>query len=111
MIKNYFKVVLRNILKNKIFSIVNVLGLAIGVAAFLLIIQFVYYELSYDRFISQSKNIYRVTLEQYLNNELMTASAENYPGVGPAMLEELPEVNSYTRLYNIGYKNNLVITY
>lgn len=111
MVKNYLKVAFRSILKSKIFSIVNILGLAIGVAAFLLIAQYVNFELSYDRFIPQSENIYRVTLGQYLNNELMTESAENYPGVGPAMLEEIPEVAGYARLYNMGYKNNLVIAY
>lgn len=111
MVKNYLKVAFRSILKSKVFSIVNVLGLAIGIAAFLLIVQYVNFELSYDRFIPQSENIYRVTLEQYLNNEMMTESAENYPGVGPALLEEVPEVAGYARLYNMGYKNNLVITY
>lgn len=111
MVKNYLKVALRSILKSKIFSFVNILGLAIGIAAFLLIVQYVNFELSYDRFIPNYESIYRVTLDQYLNNELMTASAENYPGVGPAMLEEIPEVSGYARLYNMGYKNNLVITY
>lgn len=111
MIRNYFKVGFRSILKNRIFSLVNITGLAIGIAAFQLIIQYVHFELSYDRFIPEVENIYRVTLEQYQNNDLITASAENYPAVGPAMLEEIPEVESYARLYNMGYKNNLVITY
>lgn len=111
MVKNYLKVALRSILKNKIFSFVNILGLAIGIAAFQLIIQYVHFELSYDKFVPGAENIYRVTLEQYLNGELVTASAENYPAAGPAMKDELPEVTSYARLYNMGYKNNLVITY
>ena len=40
----------------------------------------------------------------------MLSSAENYPGVGPALASELPEVSGYARLYNLGYKNNVVIT-
>jgi putative ABC transport system permease protein len=55
-------------------------------------------------------NIYSVALETYRNNELIEASAENYPGVGPALRKEMPEVMSYARLYNMGYKNNVVIT-
>ena len=111
MVKNYLKVAFRNILKSKIFSIVNILGLAIGTAAFLLILEYVKFELSYDKFLPESSNIYRVSLAQYLNGDLMTESAENYPAVGPAMLADLPEVSAFARLYNMGYKNNLIITY
>jgi putative ABC transport system permease protein len=67
-------------------------------------------EQSYENFIPNSANIYRVTLTSYLNNELAIASAENYPGVGPAFKSELPEVESFARLYNMGYKNNVIIT-
>jgi putative ABC transport system permease protein len=63
------------------------------------------------RFVPHAKEVYRVNLESYLNNELVIASAENYPGVGPALLSNLPEVVSYSRLYNMGYKNNVIITY
>ena len=76
-----------------------------------MIFTYIQFEESYENFIPDNKLIHRVKLEQYLNNELGIASAENYPGVGPAFLEDLPEVTSYARLYNMGYKNNLVITY
>lgn len=89
----------------------NILGLAIGMAVFLLIAQYVRFERSYENFIPDKENIYRVKLESYNNNELLTASAENYPGVGPSLKNELPEVLAYARLYNMGYKNNLIITY
>jgi len=111
MVKNYLKVALRSILKNKVFSIINILGLALGAASFLLIVQYVHFERSYDRFHTDAERIYRVQLDQYLNNELMISSAENYPGVGPAMVAEIPGVQSYARLYNMGYKNNVIITY
>lgn len=51
-----------------------------------------------------------MTLEQYLNGELQMASAENYPDVGPALVQDFPEVESYARLYNLGYKNKVIIT-
>ncbi|HKR06189.1 MAG TPA: ABC transporter permease [Bacteroidia bacterium] len=89
----------------------NILGLAIGMAVFLLIAQYVKFERSYENFIPGKENIYRVKLESYNNKELLTASAENYPGVGPALKSELPEVMAYARLYNMGYKNNIIITY
>ncbi|MEQ9167864.1 MAG: ABC transporter permease [Fulvivirga sp.] len=111
MVKNYLKVALRSILKKRIFSFINILGLAIGSASFLLIVKYVSFENSYDEFHNNPKTIYRVGLEQYVNNELLINSAENYPGVGPAMLADIPGVESYARLYNMGYKNNIVITY
>ena len=111
MVKNYLKIALRNILKSKTFSFINISGLSIGIGAFLLILIYVQSEWSYDKFHRNSSSIYRVALAQYLNNELIIASAENYPGVGPALTAEFPEVKGYARLYNMGYKNNLVITY
>ncbi len=111
MLRNYFKAALRNLLKQKIFSLLNIIGLATGITAFMLIMQYVEVEKSYESFLPNHQQIYRVTLTQYVNNELSIESAENYPGAGPALLQELPEVESYARLYNMGYKNNLIITY
>ncbi len=111
MLKNYFKIALRSILKNKFFTIVNVLGLATGIAAFLLLIQYVSFEKGYDDFVVDSDYIYRVRLDQYSNGEIGISSAENYPGVGPAMKADIPGVEDYARLYNVGYKNNVVISY
>ncbi|MEQ8572509.1 MAG: ABC transporter permease, partial [Fulvivirga sp.] len=88
MVKNYLKVALRSILKKRIFSFINILGLAIGSASFLLIVKYVSFENSYDEFHNNPKTIYRVGLEQYVNNELLINSAENYPGVVPAMLAD-----------------------
>jgi len=110
MIKNLLITALRSLRKNKFFSLLNISGLAIGMAVFLLIAQYVRYEKSYEDFVPGNENIYRVKLEAYDKNELTMATAENYPGVGPALVTELPEVISYARLYNMGYKNNVVIT-
>jgi putative ABC transport system permease protein len=110
MIRNLLVTALRNLTKNKFFSSLNILGLAIGMAVFLLIAQYVHFERSYENFIPAKNDIYRVKLEMYRNNELLMASAENYPGVGPAFKTEFPEVVNYARLYNMGYKNNVIIT-
>lgn len=110
MIRNLLITALRNLKKNKFFSALNILGLGIGMAVFLLIAQYVHFERSYENFIPAEENIYRVKLDAYAGNELIMSSAENYPGVGPALKTELPEVMSYARLYNMGYKNNVIIT-
>src|SRR6516225_7240737 len=109
MIRSLLLTAIRNFRRNKFFSVLNILGLAIGMTVFLFIAQYVKFELSYENFIPGRDNIYRVSLTSYRNNDLISASAENYPAVGPAMKKDLPEVISYARLYNMGYKNNVVI--
>lgn len=111
MFRNHLKTAFRNLWKKKGFSFLNLLGLAIGIVAFLLIMQFVTFELSYDNFHEHKDNIYRVQLDQYRKGELIFASAENYPAVGPVLTRDLPEVLAYSRLYNLGAKNNMVVTW
>jgi putative ABC transport system permease protein len=110
MFGNYFKTALRNLRRNKTYSAINIFGLAVGMAVFLLIAQYVRFERSYEDFVPDRANIYRVSIHSYRNNELISASAENYPAVGPSMLHDIPQVLSFARLYNMGYKNNVVIT-
>ncbi|MEZ4930985.1 MAG: hypothetical protein R2788_02480 [Saprospiraceae bacterium] len=81
MLRNYLKIALRNLLKHKGFTIINVFGLALGMAVFLLIAQYIRFEKSYENFLPEAGHIYRLALEQYVNNELQIASAENYPGL------------------------------
>jgi putative ABC transport system permease protein len=111
MLKSLFTTAWRSLLKNKVFSVLNIAGLSIGMTVFLLIALYVHFERSYEDFIPGKENIYRVSLTTYVNNELVVASAENYPGAGPAFKKELPEVVDFARLYNLGYKNNVIITY
>ena len=111
MIRNLFLSALRSLKKDKFFSFLNIAGLAMGMSVFLLIGLYVQFEKSYEAFIPDHQNIYRLSLTTYINNELAIASAENYPAAGPAIKEELPEVEDYARLYNLGYKNNVIITY
>ncbi len=78
----------RSLLKNKFFSILNVTGLALGMAVFLLVAHYVRFERSYESFIPDVDNIYRVALHTYQGNDLIIASAETYPGVGPAFASD-----------------------
>src|SRR4028119_1340770 len=60
MLRNHFKIALRNLMKNKVFSFINIFGLTIGLTSFLLIALYVFDELTFDRFHNNAKNIYRV---------------------------------------------------
>lgn len=110
MFRNYLLIAFRSLQKHKLFSVLNILGLAIGMAVFLLIAHYVRFERSYENFLPEADQIYRVALERIQNGEQIIATAENMPGVGPALKNELPEVQDYARMYNMGYKNNLIIT-
>lgn len=110
MLKNYFNVAFRSVLKNRVYSLINIFGLAIGIAAFLFILQYVSFENSYESFVEHKTDIYRVQLDVYRNGEMLYKSSENYAGVGEAMVSDLPEVLSSAKLYNIGAKNNIVVT-
>lgn len=110
MIQNYLSVAWRNLRKHRTFSAINIIGLAIGIAAFWLILNYVSFEKSYESFNPEAENIYRVQLDVYRKAELIYQSSENYPGVGKVLMDELPEVLDYARLYNMGAKNSIVIT-
>ena len=99
MFKNYILTTLRNISRRKGFSILNVLGLSIGLAASLLIMQYVKDEFSYDDFHANKENIYRVQYDRYRDNELVLQCATTFPKVAPALLADYPEVQKACRLY------------
>ncbi|MEE9460988.1 MAG: ABC transporter permease, partial [Bacteroidales bacterium] len=96
ILSNYLLSAFRNIIKNKAFSILNLLGLSVGIAACLLLLQYVFYEHSFDKSHKDSKNIYRVRYDGYRNGELMFACAAAVPAVGPAMKDNFPEVLEYS---------------
>lgn len=90
MLKNYLKIAYRNLLKNKVFSLINILGLAIGMTACLLILQYVSFELSYDDF--RKPNVYRVVQHRYHNSEKFYQRAQTVPALTPALQQDMPEV-------------------
>ncbi|WP_170110413.1 ABC transporter permease [Flavilitoribacter nigricans] len=102
MFKNYFKISLRNFVKNKDYSLINLGGLVLGLICCLLIGLHILQELSYDRFHPAAGRTYRVVMDMFGNGELKTKSAPVYPAVGPTLLEEFPEVTAYTRILPFG---------
>jgi putative ABC transport system permease protein len=98
MISNQIKLAWRNLNKNRAFSIINIIGLSIGVASCLLILQFVAFELSYNAFHEKSKNIYRVSYSKEKNGVESFNTVLIYSGVGPGLKETFPEVIDFVRL-------------
>ncbi len=102
MVKNYIKVALRSLLKNKNTSIINILGLGIAIFASILIFLFVNFEFSYDSFHAKSDRIYRVILE---DNNLGVSENEvgiTFIALGPELKSKLPEVEEQIRIINSG---------
>ncbi|MFC1550883.1 FtsX-like permease family protein [Candidatus Neomarinimicrobiota bacterium] len=102
MIKNYIKIAFRNILKHRGYSIINISGLAIGIMAFIMIMLYVRFELSYDKNNSKAEQIYRVVTRGVLNNNEFNMAVSPAP-VGAAFVEEIPGVVSSTRVRNFGF--------
>src|SRR3954454_2487751 len=98
MLTNYFKTALRSIIKNKLFSVINIAGLAIGMAACLLILQYVSFELSYDRFNTNAEDIYRITNDRYQEGKLVQHGTITYSAIGKALKDDFPEVIDNTRV-------------
>lgn len=98
MLKNYFIVAVRNILKHKFFSAINIFGMTIGITACLLIFLHVTDELSYDRFHQNSDRIYQVGLHAKIaGQDIRTAST--CPPLAEALVEEVQGIESATRLF------------
>ena len=104
MFKNYFKTAWRNLMKNKFFSFINIAGLSIGMAACLLILQYVSFQLSFDQFNKNVNDIYRVTNDRYQNGKLIQHGTITYSAIGKAMQDDFPEVINHTRMRPEGDK-------
>ena len=98
MIKNYFKIAWRNIMRQKSYSGINIIGLAIGIAACLLILQYVAFEVSYENFHSNKDRIYRVQQDRFDNGKLSTQWAAGAYAVGNSFKDAIPEIEGYVKL-------------
>lgn len=98
MFKNHIKIALRFFKKNRLFTAINIMGLTMGITAFLLIIQYISFERSYDKFQPGIENVYRVPLSTNFESKVFETSATNHPAVGPAMKADFPEVESFARM-------------
>jgi len=97
MFKNYLKVALRSLWKNKGFSAINIIGLAIGLAVCLLIVLYVVDELSYDKYNKNADRIYRIDADLYFNNTQFVAAVSPEP-MAATLLREYPQMEQMVRL-------------
>jgi putative ABC transport system permease protein len=108
MLKSYLKVAFRNLWKYKGFSAINIGGLTIGIAACLLILQYVSFKLSYDQFNRNVKTVYRVVNDRYQQGKLIQHGTITYSAVGKAMNDDYEEVIQNTKVVPSG---EMIITY
>lgn len=102
MFRNYFKISSRNLLHHKMYSAINILGLALGLAAFLLINEYIRFEKSYDSFFEDSEQIYRLSTVQMVNGQVGIKDAMTYHPAAKVLKDELPETETYTVTYKFG---------
>lgn len=101
MLLNHLKIAWRSLLKDRFYALINILGLAIATAAFLLIINFVKFEYSYEDFHEHADDIYRITLDLYKGSEYVVTDCETHPPLAPRLKKEMPEVVDYVRMQRL----------
>ncbi len=109
MLKNFFTLAIRNLLKRKLYSFINIFGLAIGMAVCLVILRYVDFELSYDRFHTKASQIFRTTTTSYRNGEMRGRGVLSGYAQGPALLADVPEIKAYVRTHPM--YGGAVVTY
>ena len=108
MLYNHLKIVIRYLLRNKSQSAILIGGLTLGMAACILLLQYVSFELSFDSFHSKKDNIYRIVNQRFQNGESVQKGTITYPTIGPTMLEDFPEIKNATRL---AFSSDFMMTY
>jgi len=110
MLRNYIHIAWRNLTRNKGLSVINIGGLALGIASSIVLLSYISFQRNYDGTNLAKQDIYRVNLDVVQNDHLALHSAENYSAAGPALKRDFPEIADQARLYNLGYKNNCVFS-
>src|SRR5687768_15135724 len=108
MIRYYFLHFFRNLMRQKWFSAINLLGLSVSITCTLLIFLYVRYELSYDKFHPNSDRLYRVNQTFFWSENRNEQFSRTGPGVAHALKEELPEVALISSFHTPG---NFIISY
>ncbi len=108
MIKNYWITALRSATRNKLFTFINIIGLAIGIASSYLIILDIEDDLSYDRFFQDKEQIYRVVLDRKYPDNVISYAIIPF-SVGEAMKSDIPEIEDFTRFMSMN--NEFIIQY
>jgi putative ABC transport system permease protein len=98
MFKSYFLMAFRNLKKHRAYTLINVFGLALGLSATILILLYLQFEISYDRFHENADSIYRVSIRHLREGRLERESHVYTPPIGPDMKKDFPEVEDFVRM-------------
>lgn len=102
-----WKMATRSLIKNKLLSLISILGLAVGLSAFCLILYYVHYEHHYDQFHADCDKIYRVESQFRLNGQITQDIATSSFGYAPAMHEAFPEIESFCRINLFNHEKDI----
>jgi putative ABC transport system permease protein len=108
LIKNYFKLAVRALLKNKIYSLINIFGLAIGIAICLLIVLFIQSELGYDQYHERKDRIYRLAGDRIYPARISSRALIPL-SIGAAVQRDLPEIEESTRIFPFGPDRGITV--
>ena len=111
MFQNFIKIALRNIRKNRAFSLIHIIGLTVGLASTLLLLMYVRYEYSFDQWNTKADRIYRLTHTRSVNGKESYQRASVFPELGLELQRALPEIENTCRLFNIASEYEPVFTY
>jgi putative ABC transport system permease protein len=110
MLANYLKLAIRQTWGNRLFSLLNLLGLSLGLAACLLIVQFVRFEQSFDRQHPAAERIWRAYNQTVVDGAVVTEDANTHSALGPSLKNDLPgEVEDFARIYNRGEESTVFV--
>ena len=99
MLKNYLQIAIRNMKRDKIFTMINIIGLAVGITCFIALAVYIVNEFSYDKYNKKADQIYRVYVQSNINN-VETNNSKTAAPLGAELKSDFPEVINYVR---IGY--------
>ena len=107
MLKNYLKIALRNLMRQKVFSLINIVGMAIGLACGILLSLWIFDEISFDKFHENGENIYRILENQSYSSQSMQVAVTPVP-LAESIKGDFPEIVGATR-YNDSYAQDFKV--
>src|SRR5437879_185804 len=103
MIRNYIKTAFRNLWRNKAFSVINIVGLSVGLACCMLIFLYTMDEVSYDRFHEKRESIYHLTADMKGPDGHVNKSSSTGMMPGPAFKQQIPEITDFVRVQSADF--------
>ena len=107
MFRNYIKIGFRNLVKNRVYTLINISGLAIGLACFILIALYIHHETGFDTIYDNADNIYRINTHVDVNGASNVYPSAHYPAVFD-MVQDYPEAVKATTMYRMFFLSNTV---